>query len=239
VHGQSEVGTLQPIGDAARLATELRVPLFVDAAQTLGRVPLAPIFETADAVSLSPHKAGGLRGMGVLVVCSSLGVRPLLLGGGQERGLRPGTMSPALAAATSLAIELAIAEQAERAARMAAARVAFLAGLAEASVDLMRIGDESSCLPNTLMLQFAHLDGRHLLPALDLEGVEASQGSACSSGSPTPPHVLSAMGLDEASARACVRFSFGARHDEAAAFVAGTIAGRVVARLQKKKPVVR
>jgi cysteine desulfurase len=85
------------------------------------------------------------------------------------------------------------------------------------------------------MLQFDGVDGRHLLPALDLEGIEASQGSACSSGSSTPPAVLTAMGLDEAAARACVRFSFGARHDVAAASAAGARTGRVVARLQEKK----
>jgi cysteine desulfurase len=208
VHGQNEVGTLQPIERAAALAAELAVPLHVDAAQTLGRVPLHTALAAAATLALSVHKAGGLRGCSVLVARGGgADLRPSLHGGGQERGLRPGTVSPALAAATALAIELAVAEQTARAAAMHEARAAFEGAL---DVEYARITPENA-LPNTLMLAFAHVDGRLLLPAFDMAGVEASQGSACSSGSPQPPRILSAMGLDDARARRCVRFSFSHR----------------------------
>lgn len=204
-HAQSEVGTLQPVAAAAELAIELGVPLHVDAAQTLGRVDLADVLRRARTVAFSAHKVGGLRGCSVLVARDGgAGVRPLMFGGGQERALRPGTPSPSLAAATALAIALAAAEWAERAAAMRAARDAFLAAL---DIDA-RVLTPADAIPNTSMVLFDDVDGRLLLPALDTAGVFASQGSACSSGSPTPPRVLTAMRLGEDDARRCVRFSF-------------------------------
>lgn len=234
VHGQNEVGTLQDVAAAAALAQELGVGLHVDAAQTLGRVALAPVVAAATTVSLSPHKCGGLRGIGVLLARGAgAGLRPLLLGGGQEHGLRPGTQGAALCQSAALCIELAVAEQLARAGAMAAARAAFIAALAEAGA-AHRVLTPAASLPNTLMVHFPGVDGRALLPALDLAGVQASQGSACSSGSPTPPRVLTAMGLDAEIARACVRFSFSPRHEIVDAREAGTTTGRVVARLQRK-----
>lgn len=234
VHGQNEVGTLQDTTGAARLAHELGVPLHVDAAQTLGRVALDEVVAAATTVSLSPHKCGGLRGIGVLLARGGgAGLGPILLGGGQEHGLRPGTQSAALCQAAALSIELAVREQVVRASTMAAARDAFLAALAATGVR-HRVLTPAASLPNTLMLQFPDVDGRSLLPSLDLAGIEASQGSACSSGSPTPPRVLTAMGLGAGTARSCVRFSFAARHEIMGAGDAGTTTGRVVARVQRK-----
>jgi cysteine desulfurase len=235
VHGQNEVGTIQDVAAAAALAKQLGVQVHVDAAQSLGRVPLAEVVAVADSVSLSPHKCGGLRGAGVLLVRQPDALRPLLLGGGQERGRRPGTLSPALCAAAALAIELAVQEQPQRAAAMAAARDAFLAAVRDAAVEVAVLTPLSRSLRNTLLLAVPGVDGRNLLPALDLEGVEASQGAACSSGSPRPPAILAAMGLDELAARTCVRCSFGRDHAVGDAADAGRCFARVVARLQKKK----
>jgi cysteine desulfurase len=210
------------------LARKLAVPLHVDAAQTLGRVKLAEALEWATSLALSPHKAGGLRGSGVLVARGTL--RPLLHGGGQERGLRPGTVSPALVAANALAIELACREQDARALAMSTARAEFLGALRSLRHEV--VTPLQGSLPNTAMVWFPGVDGRALLPALDLAGVEASQGSACSSGSPMPPRVLLAMGLEQERARACVRFSFAPQGDGARA--AGEVVAQVVARLQQR-----
>lgn len=234
VHAQSEVGSLQPVAEAAQLAQRLGVPLHVDAAQTLGRVPLHDVVRLADSVSLSPHKCGGLRGAGVLVVREAeRALRPLLRGGAQEHGLRPGTTSPSLAAATAVAVELAVREQPVRAASMARARDAFVRELARAAPP-HRLLTPQEALPNTAMVAFVGVDGRNLLPAIDLAGVAASHGSACSSGSPQPPRVLLAMGLDESEARACVRFSFGAGLDDELAREAARRVAAAVARAQKK-----
>lgn len=235
VHGQSEVGTLQPVATAQPLADDLEVPLFVDAAQTLGRLPLDALLAAGAFVALSPHKAGGLRGHGVLLG-HDLGVRlrPLLRGGGQELGLRPGTQSPALAAANAIAIERAAREQAERAARMAALRAAFLSGFASTQAQARVLTPLADSLPNTVMLCLEAVEGRNLLPAFDLAGVHASHGSACSSGAPTPPRVLLAMGIEGEEARRCVRFSFDWRDDVNACRLAGERVGEIARRLRKK-----
>jgi cysteine desulfurase len=234
-HAQSELGTLQPVAAAAELAAALGVPLFVDAAQTLGRVDLAAVVASGAALSLSPHKAGGLRGHGVLLGRDlHRRLRPLLRGGGQELGLRPGTQSPALAVANALAIERAIAERAARAAAMWRARAGFLAGIAASGVTHRLLTPIERSLPNTAMLHFPGVDGRNLLPTLDLIGVQASHGSACSSGAARPPRVLSAIGLDEVAARACVRISLGHHDDPDTMHEVGVRVGATIARRQKK-----
>jgi len=213
VHAQSELGTLQPVAAARELATSLQVPLFVDAAQSLGRVVMDDIVTQADAIALSPHKCGGLRGHGVLIAQDAgEHLRPLLRGGGQEQGLRAGTQSPALAAANALAIELAINQVAERRRYMREARDAFLRGLRASGAAHRVLTPLATSVPNTVMIAFANVDGRNLLPMLDLAGIHASHGNACSSGSPFPPAILQFLGLLEADALACVRFSFGWRH---------------------------
>lgn len=236
VHAQSELGTLQPVAAAAELARELAVPLFVDAAQSLGRVPLRAVIASGAIVALSPHKAGGLRGHGVLLGRElRRELRPLLRGGAQELGLRPGTPSVALAAANALAIERAVAEQDERAAAMRAARAAFVDALAQSGVEHRVLTPIANSVPNTAMIFFAHVDGRNLVPALDLAGVFASHGSACSSGAPTPPRVLGAIGLGDDEARACVRFSFGWNDAREHARDVGARVGALVCARQKKK----
>lgn len=233
-HAQSEVGTIQPIVVAAQLANDRQVPLHVDAAQTLGRAPVQEVVRVADSVAFSPHKAGGLRGSGLLFVRNAQrNLRPLLRGGGQQAGLRPGTVSPAMAAASALCVELAAKEQGVRKKRMETARRAFLEQLDGSRMRILTPLERS--LPNTVMLAFEGLEGRSLLPALDLEGIAVSQGSACSAGTPQPPVILSAMGIGERAARACVRVSFGRSDDSAFATDAGLLFAAVVARLQNKK----
>ncbi len=234
VHAQGEVGAIQPVVEAADLADDLKVPLHVDLAQSLGRLEVTDIVARAASVSVSPHKCGGMRGVGLLVVRNAeRRLRPQMLGGAQEHGLRPGTVSPSLAIATALAVELAAQEQQARARRMTDARRAFVQELAGSGVQHRVLTPEGS-LPNTTMVMFLQVDGRNLLPAIDLAGVFASHGSACSSGSPQPPAVLLAMGLSEDEARACVRFSCGADLTADAARDAAHRVAFAVQRIQKK-----
>ena len=230
VHAQNELGTLQPLEDARELCTSLGVPLHVDASQGLGRVDLTDVMRLADTATLSPHKAGGLRGAGVLVSKQPHRLRPVMFGGSQEGGLRPGTVSPALAAATALAVQLATSEWPMRARLMQKARDTFADVVCSRGTGRELVSDPR--LPNTSMLLFGGVDGRHLLPAFDMAGVEASQGSACSAGSPSPPPVLAAMGLDASDARRCVRFSFSHQTSVEQAACAGDIVARVVAQLR-------
>lgn len=235
VHAQSELGTLQDTTQAMEIARNCHVPVLIDAAQSLGRAPLQALIASGAIVSLSPHKAGGLRGHGVLLgrgLESQL--EPLMHGGGQEFGLRPGTQSPSLAAANAIAIQLAVAQQPQRAQAMAQNRKAFLGALEAQECPFRVLTPLANSVPNTAMLCFDDVEGRNLLPALDLAGVQASHGSACSSGAMTPPLVLTSMGLEESHARACVRFSFDWRkHVDDCAHV-GALVGDVIRRLRKK-----
>jgi cysteine desulfurase len=223
-HGQNEVGSVQPVAAAAELARRLGVPLHIDASQTLGRCSVAAVVAAASSITFSTHKASGLRGMAILID-KNIDTRPRFFGGGQQRDRRPGTESPSLVAATALALELAITEQEERAAKMREARDAFANELEGGDI---RSLTPTHSLPNTIMFQFDGIDGRELLPALDMAGVEASQGSACSSGSPTPPLVLTAMGLSDRVARTCVRFSFSFRTTRETASDGGRVVKSVV-----------
>lgn len=235
VHAQSELGTLQDTEQAIELARNCDVPVVIDAAQSLGRVPLQALIASGAVVALSPHKAGGLRGHGVLVgrgLESKL--RPLMHGGGQEFGLRPGTQSPSLASANALAIRLAIEQHAQRASEMTRNRKAFLGALEAQECPARVLTPLANSVANTVMLCFEGVDGRNLLPALDLAGVQASHGSACSSGSMTPPRVLTEIGLDDARARACVRFSFDWRNRAEECAHVGALVGAVIGRLRKK-----
>lgn len=235
VHAQSELGTLQDTSAAIEIARSCSVPIVIDAAQSLGRVSVQELVARGAVVALSPHKAGGLRGHGVLLgrqLESKL--QPLMLGGGQEFGLRPGTQSPSLAAANALAIELAIFEQPQRAEKMAQNRNAFLMGLERRSCPSKVLTPLHNSVPNTVMLCFENVEGRNLLPALDLAGVQASHGSACSSGSMTAPKILTAIGFDLAPARACVRFSFDWQDRVEECTHVGQVVGDVMLRLSKK-----
>lgn len=233
VHAQSELGTLQPVVACARLALSLGVPCFVDAAQSFGRAPIDEPLAAGAVLALSPHKCGGLRGHGVLLGRDlSRNLRPLLLGGAQESGLRPGTQSPALAAANAMAIERAAREHQARAAHLRDVRQSFVRRLRDLRVELTLLTPLDNSIANTVMLCLHGVDGRSLLPALDLAGVHASHGSACSSGAPTPPRILTAIGLDDDAARRCVRFSFGIADDVE---IADDVAARVAAVTMKMR----
>ena len=230
VHGQNEVGTIQPVTAALTLAGELGVPIHIDASQTLGRWPVLGLTAAANSIAFSTHKAGGLRGMSILVD-KNTNTEPRLIGGGQQLARRPGTEAPGLIAASALALHLAIEEQQARAKAMRAALDAFVAEVRSATAQLLTPPDS---LPNTAMFLFAIPDGRQLLPALDTAYVQASQGSACSSGSPTPPPILNAMGLSEDECRACARFTFSHHTSPRDAADGGRIVKNVVSRLHTR-----
>jgi len=230
VHGQNEIGSLQPVDHAAQLAREIRVPLHIDASQTLGRCELSGVLGVADSITFSTHKAGGLRGCAVLVD-KNPSTQAILHGGAQQLARRPGTEPVGLVAATALALNLAVSEQKQRAEQMRSARDGFLAAL---GLDSVRLLTPSQSLPNTAMVLFEGIDARELLPALDMAGVEASQGSACSSGTPTPPPVLLAMGLREDAAQSCVRFSFSHRTGRQNAVHGARVVASVIQNLRSR-----
>jgi cysteine desulfurase len=209
-----EIGAVWPVADlAARLrAGGFRGTLFSDLVQAVGRVPVDLRAAGLDLAAISAHKLGGPLGVGVLFVRRGVRLAPRSFGGGQEAGLRPGTEDAARIAAAALAIELALGEQRERAARWREQSQLFLAALARHGLSFELNGpaaQDPERLPNTLNLSASGGDGKVLVTRLDLEGLEVSSGSACASGSIEPSHVLRALGRDDDAARRGLRLSLG------------------------------
>ena len=200
----NETGVVFDVEAIADLAHAAGALLHVDAVQAAGRIPLP---RQADLISLSGHKVGGLKGAGALITREDLALQPLVFGGPQERGRRAGTEN--VAAAVSLAEALRVAEEHRP---TEAARLAALQRRLEGAVTALSgriLGGAAPRVSNTTLALFEGIDGEALLQALDLEGVAASSGSACSSGSLEPSHVLLAMGLGAEHALSAVRFSTG------------------------------
>ena len=221
-----EIGTVQPIADIAVACRAGAALLHVDAAQAAGRVPIAA--GLADLCTLSSHKLGGPLGIGALAVRRGVALRPLLWGGEQERGLRPGTENAAAAAgfAAALGAAMAISDIAPLRDRLWAA----LAGLD----GVRRFGPATGGLPNTLCVGFAGLAGEAVVAALDLDGVAASVGSACAAGAGEPSHVLLAIGCDDATARQAVRFSLGPATTAGEIEAAGAVVRRAIGRMRQR-----
>ncbi|MCI0570507.1 MAG: cysteine desulfurase [Myxococcaceae bacterium] len=204
----NETGVLQPVAEVARACRRLGVPFHTDAVQVVGKCPATLREVDADLLSLSAHKFGGPPGVGVLVVRRGVRVQALTPGH-QEGGLRGGTQNVHAAEALATALELAAAHAARAPELEGRLRERFerevMARLPGVTVN----GGSAPRVPNTSNLCFDGADGEALLIALDLEGICVSTGAACASGSLSPSHVLTAMGLTPARARACLRFSLG------------------------------
>ncbi len=162
-----------------------------------------------DLLSLSAHKFGGPKGVGALYVRRGVPIAPLILGGGQEFGRRPGTENVAGAVGMASALELAVAERSTASARAGALRDRLEAGIREAVAGVRVNGAGAPRLPNILNVSFEGTESASLLIALDLAGVAVAAGSACTSGALEPSHVLAALGLGERARDGTVRFSLG------------------------------
>jgi cysteine desulfurase len=232
MHANNEIGTLQPVAEIASLARAAGALMHTDAVQTAGRLPLDVRALGVDLLTLSAHKFYGPKGAGALYIRRGVRLAPTLTGGRQERGRRSGTEPVATYAGMGLAAELAQATLAEEPARLARLRDRLEHALLDALPETLRNGAESPRVPNTTNLSFAGVESESLLIGLDLEGVAVSSGSACSSGTLEPSHVLRAMGCSQARALGSVRFSLGASTTNAGIDHAIAAVTRVVTRLQ-------
>ncbi|GAA4104448.1 cysteine desulfurase family protein [Nocardioides kongjuensis] len=226
----NEVGTLQPVGEVVAVAHPHGIPVHTDAVQAVGAVPVDFAASGVDALSLSGHKVGGPQGVGALVVRREVELAALVHGGGQERDVRSGTLDVPAIAGFAAAVELAVKQQSEHAARLTGLRDDLVDAVRRAVPDAVLNGDPVDRLPGNAHLSFPGCEGDSLLMLLDARGIECSTGSACSAGVPQPSHVLLAMGRSSDGARSSLRFSLG--HTSSAAdveAVAGAI-GAVVER---------
>jgi cysteine desulfurase len=209
----NEVGTGQPVAAVADLAHAAGALLLCDAVQAAGLPGVDMARDGVDLLALASHKLGGPTGVGALVVRAGTTLRPLLHGGGQERGLRSGTLPAAAIAGFGAAADAALADrQTDAATTLTTLRTRLLSGLQTLAPDLQLNGDPTPSgagLPGLLSVRFPGRRAEDLLLLLDRYGVACSAGSACASGAVAPSHVLVAMGRDPAEARETVRFSLG------------------------------
>jgi cysteine desulfurase len=207
----NETGVIQPVAEAAALVHAAGGFLFCDAVQMAGRMDCDIAALGADALMLSAHKIGGLKGAGALIVARpaiSLGA-PLIRGGGQERGARAGTESVAAIAAFGAAARACLAEAATEPARLSGLSDRLTSAVLSVVSDAVIFSETAPRLPNTVCFAVPGVEAATLMIALDLAGIAVSSGSACSSGKVAPSHVLAAMGVRPELARGAIRLSLG------------------------------
>ena len=205
----NEIGTIQSVPELAARARLRGALMHTDAVQAFGKVHIDAASQQFDLLSISGHKIGAPKGIGALFIRRGTQLQPLMHGGSQDRGRRPGTENVAYAVALATAAELTLAEHDSECRRLGAFRDRLEAIIMERIPDAVIHGRGAPRAPHVLNVSVPGTDSESLLMALDLKGIAASGGSACQSGSITPSHVLVAMGVRPDLATAAVRMSFG------------------------------
>jgi cysteine desulfurase len=209
MQANNEIGTIQPIAALAAIAHEHGALMHTDAVQSVGKIPVDVRALGVDLLSLSAHKFNGPKGAGVLWIKRGTRMQPVLTGGKHERNRRAGTENVPAIAGLGVAARLAAGKLAAEAARVSALRDRLEAGILAAVPGTAVNGARDARVPNTTNISFDRVEAESLLIALDLEGVAVSTGSACSSGTLEPSHVLRAMGLPTHRTQNSLRFSLG------------------------------
>jgi len=205
----NEVGTIEPIRELAAVAAEASVPFHTDAVQAVGKVPVDVRELGVDLLSLSAHKFYGPKGVGALYVRSGTRIQPLQHGGHHEKNLRAGTENVPGIMGLARALELACEEMETEAQRLHELRDRLQEGLMDRIPDSLLNGHPVKRLPHLLNMSFENVEGESILLSLDAVGIAASTGSACTSGTLEPSHVLTAMGMPPGIAHGSLRFSLG------------------------------
>ncbi|HJB98047.1 MAG TPA: cysteine desulfurase NifS [Candidatus Acutalibacter pullicola] len=208
MYANNEIGTIQPIPEIGAICKRHGVLFHTDAVQAAGQVPIDVQEQNIDLLSLSGHKLHAPKGVGALYIRSGVVIQNLLDGGAQERGKRGGTENVASIVGLATALKRACATMEERRVKLTAMRDKLIDGLSK--IERCRLnGDREHRLPGNVSFCFQGVEGESLLLMLDLKGISASSGSACTSGSLDPSHVLLAIGLPHEVAHGSLRLSFG------------------------------
>jgi cysteine desulfurase len=204
----NETGVIQPLEAVAEICRDAGVPLHIDATQTIGKFPFDFAKSGAAAVTMTAHKFHGPAGIGALLVRRGVALKPLMLGGEQQLGKRPGTEAVPLAVGMAKALTIALRDHSEVNQRVKSIRDQFESSLRQTVDTVLFHGVDSERLPGTSCFSLPGVDRQNMLMALDLAGVACSSGSACASGSSRPSHVLEAMGLATAAVESSLRVGF-------------------------------
>ena len=209
MYANNEVGTIEPIAEIGNLCRARKIPFHVDAVQAGGALPLNVAELHVDLLSLSAHKFYGPKGVGLLYVRQGVRILPQLQGGSQERGRRAGTENVAGIVGAATALRLAYDDLPRTTPRLIALRDRLIAGVLATIPGSHLTGHPTNRLPNNASFCFEGVEGESILLSLDLQGIAASSGSACTSGSAEPSHVLLAMGLPVELAHGSLRLTLG------------------------------
>ncbi len=233
----NEIGTVEPIAEIGKIAREAGVLFHTDAVQAVGHVPVNVDDWNVDLLSLSAHKLHGPRGVGVLYVRKPLRLPPLIHGGGQEKGRRSGTENVAGAVGLAAALKEAVGLLDEEGKRLSALRDRLMDGLLAAVPRCKVTGPRENRLPGTASLVFECVEGESILLMLDAKGICSSSGSACSSASLDPSHVLLAIGLPHEIAHGSVRLSLGRETTDSDVDYMLEVIPEVIKKLRAMSPI--
>ena len=209
IYGHNEIGTLEPIGEIGKITRERSVLLHTDAVQAFGKVPIDVKEEKIDLLSLSSHKIYGPKGVGALYIRKGVSIRPLVHGGGHERGLRSSTENVPGIVGLAKAAEIATTRMGAERRHLLSLRDKLINGILNTIEESYLNGHPVKRLPNNTHFRFTAVEGESLLLLLDNMGIAASTGSACSSKKLEPSRALTAIGIDPADAHGSLRFTVG------------------------------
>ena len=236
MQANNETGTIEPIAEIGKIAKEKAIYFHTDAVQSAGKIPVKVKELNVHLVSLSGHKLYGPNGMGALYIAKGTRIQPLMLGGHHEKNKRAGTENVPGIVGLAKAVEIAQITGEEEAVRLTNLRNKLESLIREKIEDVFLHGHEQERLPNTLNISFEGVEGESIILGLDREGIAISSGSACTSGTLEPSHVLKAMGIEPLIAQGSIRFSLGKDNNmEDIDYVVEILPG-IVARLREISP---
>ena len=233
----NEIGTIQPIAAIGEIARDHGIPFHTDAVQAIGAIPIDVDSMGIDLLALSGHKFYGPKGTGALYIRKKTRIGTFMDGGAQERGRRAGTENVPGAVGLGKAIELAVAEMPENVTRLTAMRDRLIREILETIPDTRLNGHPTERLANNVNVAFRYIEGESILLMLDALGIAASTGSACTSASLEPSHVLTSCGLPAEQAHGSLRLTLGTRNTDEDVDYVLSVLPRVIERLRKMSPL--
>jgi cysteine desulfurase len=237
MYANNEVGTIQPIEELSKISNEGGAYFHTDAVQAMGKIPINLKKLNVDMLSISGHKIYGPKGVGAIYIRKGVRITPWSHGGHHERSRRAGTENIPGVVGFAKAIEIVVKGIDEQNKHLRHLTETFYKKLVDTIPDVILNGDLERRIPNTLNLSFKGVEGESIILSLDLKGVAVASGSACTSGTLEPSHVLSAMGIDPAIAQGAIRFSFGRDNTMEDVEYVASLLPEIVERLRSMSPL--
>jgi cysteine desulfurase len=237
MYANGEIGTIEPIAEIGEIARARGAIFHVDAVAAAGRIPIDVVRDNIDLLSLSSNDLYGPKGVGALYVREGTRIAPIIMGGGQERGLRSGSENVPAIVGMGRAAELALQMMTEESARLTQLRDKLHKGIVKEIPHSYLNGHPITRLPNNLNMRFSYIEGESLVLGLDMEGIAVSSGSACSSKTLEPSHVLRAIGLTHEEAHGSLLFSLGRWNEDSDIDRVLSVLPSIVKRLRRMSPL--